>query len=64
MNCDVKEFKYQEAQARTEKVNGGKRYIPLSALEALGAVFEEGALKYGEHNWKNGVGDRAYQMER
>jgi len=61
---DVKEFKYQEAQARTEKVNGGKRYIPLSALEALGAVFEEGALKYGEHNWKNGVGDRAYQMER
>lgn len=51
-------------RARTEKVAGGKRYIPLSALEAVGAVFLEGVPKYGEWNWKQGAGDKAYQMER
>ena len=51
-------------KARTDKVAGGKRYIPLSALEALGSIFLEGVPKYGEHNWKNGAGDKKYQLER
>ena len=51
-------------KAKTSKVAGGKRYIPLSALEAVGKIFLEGVPKYGEHNWKNGAGDKPYQMER
>ena len=51
-------------KANTEKVPGGKRYIPLSALEALGSIFLEGVPKYGEYNWKHGAWDRKYQMER
>lgn len=50
--------------AKSEKVPGGKRYIPLSAMEAVGAIFLEGVPKYGENNWKQGVFDRGYQMER
>ena len=50
--------------ARTDVLGSGKRYIPLSALEALGEVFLEGIPKYGENNWKGGAGDKRYQLER
>lgn len=38
--------------------------IPCHALQRLGAVFREGAGKYGRGNWRRGVGDTAYQLER
>lgn len=61
---NVKGTLFTMEKAKTSKVAGGKRYIPLSALEALGRIFLEGVTKYGEWNWKNGVGDKPYQMER
>lgn len=59
---EIGEFRY--GGASTEVLGSGKRYIPLSALEALGRVFLEGIPKYGEHNWKDGAGDKRYQAER
>lgn len=38
--------------------------IPYEALRRLGAVFAEGVGKYGRHNWRYGVGDKTYQLER
>lgn len=38
--------------------------IPCKSLERLGAVFREGEAKYGRGNWRRGVGDTAYQLER
>lgn len=38
--------------------------IPLSFLIALGKVFKEGELKYGKSNWKKGVNNKEYQLER
>lgn len=38
--------------------------IPCKSLERLGAVFREGEVKYGRGNWRRGVGDTAYQLER
>jgi hypothetical protein len=50
---------------KMSKVNGkGKRFnkgkvkldlVPNSALYAMALVFEEGAKKYDEHNWRNGM---------
>lgn len=38
--------------------------IPYESLRRLAAVFKEGASKYGRNNWRYGVGNKAYQLER
>jgi len=38
--------------------------IPYEAERRLGLVFQEGVEKYGRGNWRSGVRDRAYQLER
>ena len=38
--------------------------IPFHALWRVGVIFKEGQRKYGRGNWRNGAGDREYQIER
>lgn len=38
--------------------------IPFEAERRLGIIFREGELKYGKDNWRNGVNNKAYQLER
>lgn len=37
--------------------------IPYEALKRVGKVFKEG-LKYGKGNWRKGVNDKKFQLER
>lgn len=50
--------------AKSEMICPGIEQIPFEALEACGAIFEEGRVKYGLGNWKKGVKDEEYQTER
>lgn len=50
--------------AKTDKEEFDLTLIPYEALRRLGAVFKEGIEKYGRHNWRYGVGDKPYQLER
>ena len=45
------------------KKKTGLVLIPWYSILAIGRIFVEG-LRYGRDNWKNGVGDEAYQEER
>lgn len=38
--------------------------IPYEGLEAIAKRFEFGAAKYGRGNWKNGIPDKTYCIER
>ena len=38
--------------------------IPLEAMTALAQRFELGALKHGKGNWKNGIPDKDYVIQR
>ena len=38
--------------------------ISYESLRRLAVIFKEGASKYGRNNWRCGVGDKAYQLER
>ena len=49
--------------AKSDIVGTGLVMIPWYSILAIGRVFIEG-LRYGRDNWKNGVGDKAYQEER
>lgn len=51
-------------KAKSDPTNNGIEQIPLSGLIAIGSIFEEGRLKYGKDNWKNGVNDKGYQTSR
>jgi hypothetical protein len=50
--------------AATDKEPFSLTQIPCSALLRLGAVFREGEPKYGRGNWRRGVHDKDYQIER
>lgn len=54
----------QADTAKTDREAFSLTQIPCHALVRLGAVFREGEVKYGRGNWRHGVGDRAYQLER
>jgi hypothetical protein len=49
---------------KTDKEDFDLTQIPFSSLERLGKIFREGELKYGKDNWRNGVGNKEYQLER
>lgn len=51
-------------EAKTDKESYSLTEIPLESLVRLGRVFQEGHEKYGRGNWRNGVGDIEYQLER
>lgn len=51
-------------KAKTEKVCPGIEQIPFHSIERIGAIFEEGRIKYGRDNWKKGVGDNEFITER
>lgn len=51
-------------KAKTEHLGTNLDQIPFEGLEAVGKIFAEGAIKYGRDNWKKGVGDKEYQLER
>lgn len=38
--------------------------IPYVALRRMGTIFREGEGKYGRNNWRNGVDNTQYQLER
>jgi hypothetical protein len=38
--------------------------IPFEFEWRLGMVFREGEAKYGRDNWRKGVGNKTYQLER
>ena len=50
--------------AATERLGLGTRFIPSCADEREGAIWLEGAEKYGQDNWKWGVSNEPWQMER
>jgi hypothetical protein len=49
---------------KTDKLPASLTEIPHSALVRLGLVFREGAEKYGRGNWRLGVNNKAFQIER
>lgn len=51
-------------EVKTEREDYDLTQIPFSALQRLGKVFVEGASKYGEGNWRNGVAQSEFQIER
>jgi len=55
---------YKIDKAKTEELAPGVEQVPFEGIEAIGAIFSEGEIKYGVDNWKKGVGDEAYQVER
>ena len=38
--------------------------IPLSSEKRIGAIFREGEIKYDRNNWREGIGNKKYQLER
>lgn len=54
----------ESLKAKSEVLGTGIRFIPLTALIAIGAIFLEGAKKYGQDNWKLGLDDSAWISER
>jgi hypothetical protein len=38
--------------------------LPLDSILGVAARFELGSIKHGEFNWKKGLGDRSYAIER
>jgi len=52
----------KKAQSDTESFD--LTQIPMQALLRLGAIFKEGESKYGRANWRKGIADKAYQLER
>lgn len=53
-----------EEKANTDALEYSLTEIPLSALERVGKVFREGHEKYGRGNWRKGIEDKIYQLER
>lgn len=51
-------------KAKTELEAFDLTSIPLASLQRIGRIFQQGREKYGAGNWRNGAGDRAYQLER
>lgn len=51
-------------KAKTDILGTGISQIPFEAENRIGRIFVEGAAKHGMDNWRKGVGDRAYQLER
>ncbi len=38
--------------------------IPFEAEKRVGVIFREGEIKYDRNNWRNGLNDISYQLER
>lgn len=51
-------------QAKSDREPFDLTQIPYEAEKRLGAIFKEGEVKYGRMNWRQGVGDKGYQLER
>lgn len=51
-------------KAKTDNLKCRLIDIPFIALQKIGEIFQEGAIKYGVGNWKKGVGDKEFQGER
>lgn len=53
-----------EKSVKTDKEEFDLTQIPFGALKRIGGIFKEGEVKYGKENWKLGVNDLAYRLER
>lgn len=52
------------AKPRSEVVSPGIDQIPFEGVEAIGAIFAEGEVKYGKDNWKQDPSNEEYNRER
>jgi hypothetical protein len=52
------------SEVKTEQLGLALDQIPYSSLKAISDIFKEGEKKYGKDNWKKGVNDKDYQIER
>jgi len=50
--------------AKTDKEDFDLTEILYESLVRVARVFREGSIKYGKDNWKKGIGDKEYQLER
>lgn len=53
-----------EEKVKTDKEEFDLTQIPFGALKRIGGIFKEGEVKYGKGNWKLGINDLAYRLER
>lgn len=65
LDKDIKDYRDDKlSNVKTDKEEFSLTQIPVSSLLRLGAIFKEGEVKYGKDNWKKGVNDKEYQLER
>lgn len=50
--------------AHTEREPFDLTQIPVNSLLRLAEVFSEGEQRYGRDNWRQAVGNKAFQLER
>ena len=58
------EARQDGAGAKTEKEPFDLTQIPFDFERRLGMIFREGELKYGRENWRKGIADKTFQLER
>ena len=51
-------------EAKTDKEPFDLTQIPFEFERRLGMIFKEGETKYSRDNWRKGVGNKAFQLER
>jgi len=49
---------------KSETLAPGVEQVPFIGIEAIGAIFNEGATKYGVDNWKQDPSNKEYNIER
>lgn len=49
---------------KTDIENFDLTQIPLEAEKRIGRIFREGETKYDRNNWRKGIHNKAYQLER
>jgi len=50
--------------AKTDLENFDLTQIPLEGEKRIGRIFREGEIKYDRNNWRQGVFNKKYQLER
>ena len=54
----------EDVVAKTDKETFDLTQIPFDFERRLGMIFREGELKYGRENWRKGIADKTFQLER
>jgi len=49
---------------KTDIENFDLTQIPLEAEKRIGKIFREGEVKYDRNNWRKGINNKEYQLER